>query len=180
MYLAYCDFLREKYHAKMSKEEVKKTRYEIANQLLRDVVDYKPDAEKVLKFLKEKGFILVIASTTNDHTIDIYRNENERIKEKANFDDFFQAIYARGSVEKRKPDPEVYEKIKKEFGVKSEECLIFEDSLIGVEAANRAGIDVAIVYDPYSDEHREEINQRSNYQFQNFQQILEKLKEEFK
>ena len=49
-YLLYCGFLKEKYGATASKEEIKKLRYEIADNYLRNVIDYKPQAEEVLKF----------------------------------------------------------------------------------------------------------------------------------
>ena len=54
-YLEYCDFLKNKYNANISKEEIKRLRYEIAENYLREKVKYKPNAEKVLKYLKEKG-----------------------------------------------------------------------------------------------------------------------------
>lgn len=96
-YLEYCGFLKEKYGATISKEEIKRIRYEIADSYLRDVIDYKPNAEKVLKYLKRKGFILVIASTTNDHTIEIYKKHNQNIMRKANLEDIFTLMYAKGA-----------------------------------------------------------------------------------
>ena len=39
MYLEYCGFLKEKYKSSLSKEEVKKLRYEIANNFLKNVID---------------------------------------------------------------------------------------------------------------------------------------------
>lgn len=52
-------------------------------------------AEKVLKYLKQKGFILVIASTTNDHTIENYKNDNQNIINKANIEDIFSLVYSK-------------------------------------------------------------------------------------
>ena len=124
----------------MSKQEIKKLRYEIADKYLKEVVDYKPNAEKFLKFLKNKGFILVVASTTNDSTIEKYEKFNENIKSKANFEDTFKLVYAKGAVKEIKPNPEIHYKILNELKVKKEECLIIEDALLGVEAANNAGI----------------------------------------
>lgn len=177
-YLEYCGFLKEKYSSNMTKEEIKKIRYEIAQKYLKNVVDYKPGAEKVLKFLKDKGFKLVIASTTNDFTINVYKTENKNIINKANFEDYFTLIYSKGAVKELKPNPEVHYKILKELNVKKEECLIIEDSLIGVEAANNAEIEVAVIYDKYSDGNREEINKYSNYQFRDFEEMLKKIKME--
>lgn len=177
-YLEYCGFLKEKYNSQMTKEEIKKLRYEIANNYLIEIIDYKPNAEEVLKYLKQKGFILVIASTTNDSTIEIYKKYNKNIIKKANLEDAFSLIYSKGTVKEIKPNPEVHYKVLKELNVKPDECLIVEDSIIGVEAANNANIEVAVMYDKYSDCNREEINRLSQYQFQDFSEMLKYIKNE--
>lgn len=176
-YLEYCGFLKEKYDSKLSKQEIKKLRYEIANQYLR-TIDYKPNVEKLLKYLKEKGFILVIATTTNDYTIKIYRKDNKKIIQKARIDDIFTLVYSKDSAKELKPNPEIHYKILKELDVTAEDCLIIEDSLIGVEAANNANIDVAVIYDKYSDGNREEINKLAQYYFKNFKEMLNYIKKE--
>lgn len=177
-YLEYCGFLKDKYNSNMTKEEIKTLRYKIADNYLRNVVDYKQDAENVIKYLKKKGFVLVIASTTNDHTIEHYKKDNKNIITKANLEDFFSIIYSKGAVKELKPNPEVHYKILNELKVKPEECLIVEDSLIGVQAAHNANIDVAVMYDKYSDGNRNEINKLSQYQFDNFNQMLNYIKKE--
>lgn len=178
MYLEYCGFLKEKYNSNLSKQEIKKLRYSIADEYLREKIDYKPYAENVLKYLKQKGLTLVIASTTNDHTIEIYKKHNNNIIKKANFDDIFTLIYSKGAVKELKPNPEVHYKIMKELNVTNEECIIVEDSLIGVEAANNAGIEVISIYDKYSDGNRKEINNLSQYKINDFKEFLEVLKQE--
>lgn len=178
MYLEYCGFLGEKYNSKLSKQEIKTLRYNIADKYLKEVIDYKPNAEKVLHYLKDKGFTLVLATTTNDHTIVTYTNDNENIKSKAPLDEMFSLIYSKGAVKKLKPDPEIHYKILNELNVTKEECLIVEDSLIGVEAAINSGIDFVVMYDKFSDSNREEINQLSKIRFNNFSEMLDKIKEE--
>ena len=128
--------------------------------------------------MKAKGFTLAIASTTNDHTIEHYKKDNQNIIQKANLTDMFSIIYSKGAVKELKPNPEVHYKILEELNVKPEECLIIEDSLIGVEAAHNAGIEVAVMYDKYSDCHRQEINKLAQYQFNNFKEMLEYIKKE--
>ena len=90
----------------------------------------------------------------------------------------FDLIYSKGAVRNLKPNPEIHIKVMNDLNVKSEECFIFEDSLIGVEAANAAGIDVAVMYDKYSDGNREEINKRVKYKFNNFNELLNSVKME--
>lgn len=177
-YLAYCEFLKEKYESNLTKEQIKALRYEIADDYLKNKVDYKPNAEKLLKLLKEKGYILAIASTTLRHCIDIYTTQNKNIMEKANFKDIFSVILTKDDVTAKKPSPEVHKKIMEILKVKPEECLIIEDALIGVEAAKDAGIEVAVMYDKYADGDRDKINELADYTFNNFNEMLEQIKKE--
>lgn len=177
-YLAYCDFLREKYKSNLTKEEIKKIRYEIAEDILTTKVKFKPNAVKLLKYLKEKGFILAIASTTLKHNIEIYTNKNMNLLKEANLKDLCSMILTKNDVTEAKPSPEVHEKIMEHFNVKPEECLVVEDALIGVEAAKNAGIEVAVIYDKYADADRDKINELADYTFDDFSQMLEQVENE--
>ncbi len=176
VYLAYCDFLREKYKSNLTKEEVKKIRYEIAEDILITKVKFKPNAVKLLKYLKEKGYILAIASTTLKHNIEIYTTKNKNLLEEANLKDLFSIILTKNDVVEAKPSPEVHKKIMENFKVKPEECLVVEDALIGVEAAKNAGIEVAVIYDKYADGDRDKINELADYTFSDFSEMLEQIK----
>jgi beta-phosphoglucomutase len=50
-----------------------------------------------------------------------------------------------GMVEKGKPDPEVFRQAADGIGVALEDCLIFEDSVTGAQAANNAGCPVVVI-----------------------------------
>jgi beta-phosphoglucomutase len=97
---------------------------------------------------------------------------------KAKLEDYFTLIYSKGAVKELKPNPEIHLKILKDLNVNAEECLIIEDSLIGVQAANNANIDVVVMYDKYSDGNREKINELAQYQFGDFEKLLNAIKSE--
>ena len=177
-YLAYCEFLGEKYKSNLTKEEIKKIRYEIAEYYLINKIQFKPNAVKLLKYLKEKGFILAIASTTLKHNIEIYTTKNKNLLEEANLKDLCSMILTKNDVTNAKPSPEVHEKIMEHFNVKPEDCLVVEDALIGVEAAKNAGIEVAVIYDKYADGDRDKINELANYTFIDFSEMLEQVRRE--
>ncbi len=177
-YEEYCGYLGEKYGSSMKPEEIVRLRYQIANEYLTGIIDYKPGAEIFLKKLKDAGFILVIATTTKKTNMDIYRSANKNIMAKAPLEEYFSKIYTREDAKEIKPNPEIYYRVMDELNVTAGECLIFEDSLIGIEAANRAGIQVAIMYDKYSDHERDEINRRADYCFDNYGDVLKVIEEE--
>jgi HAD superfamily hydrolase (TIGR01509 family) len=177
-YGKYCAFLKEKYGTDLSVDEVHSLRYSIARHYLVSVVDYKPGADLFVRELKARGFRLSVATTTRRGTVDIYRTLNRNILNKAPIDEFFSPVYTREDVSRMKPDPEVYFMVMRETGAAPEECLIFEDSLIGIESAKNAGIQAAAVYDRYSDGEREKINELADWRINDYAQALEKLRSE--
>lgn len=177
-YLKYCGYLKEKYACSLTAEEILHQRYQIADDYLTNEIDYKKDVEKVLRKLRDCGLKLIIATTTQKANMDIYRTKNRNIMGKAPLNEFFSIIYTREDVKEIKPNPEIYCKILKELDVTPEDCIIFEDSLIGIEAANNAGIEVAVIYDKYSDHERSQINQRANYYFEDYAAVLKAINEE--
>lgn len=175
-YHEYCGYLNEYYGFGKDAEFIVKKRYEIARDYLKNSIDYKPDAEKFLKLLKEKGYTLVIASTTKRSNMQVYRTQNRNIMAKAAIDDYFAKVYTREDAAVIKPDPEIYNTVLADFNVKACECLVFEDSLVGVEAAKAAGIETAAVYDMYSDGEREEINALADHRISDYSELIEMLK----
>lgn len=149
-YLEYCHFLAYTYNPTLSKEDVRSMRYAIATHYLTHVIDFKPDAPALLHYLKEQGYQLAIASTTSQKILQTYMDNNERMKQKVDFASIFSLVLGRETIRNIKPHPEVHHFIMDKLRVKAHECLIIEDSVVGVEAANRAGIDVIVMADAYS------------------------------
>lgn len=177
-YLEYCGFLKENYNVLLSKEEIRNLRYEIATTYMIEVIDFKPDVEKFLHYLKQKDFILVIASTTSNANLQKYMTSNRKMFDKVNFENTFSLILGRDTVQKMKPHPQIHHLIMETLNVTSEECLIIEDSLIGLEAAENAGVEAVIMYDKYSDDDRFELNRRALASFKTYQELLAYTKNE--
>lgn len=174
-YEEYYRDLKAKYDFSVSAEEAIKARYDLAQKMLAERIDYKPGAAQFLKELKARGFVLAIASTTKRDNMEVYRTKNANIMESAPIDEIFSLIYTREDVSQMKPDPEIYLKAMDTLGFKPSECLIFEDSLIGAEAAKASGAEVAVIYDKYSDNEREEINELADYVIDDYGQVLSML-----
>ena len=137
-----------------------------------------PNLITSLVAVKEKNYTLVIASTTRRKNMDIYCNENINIINKANIKDYFSIVYTREDAKEIKPNPEIYLRIVNELKVRKDECLIFEDSLIGIDAANNAEIEAVAMYDKYSDMEREEIEKKATYSFNNYREVIQNLLKE--
>lgn len=57
----------------------------------------------------------------------------------------FDAVVDGGDVKKGKPDPETFLLLADRLKVRPRDCVVFEDSLLGTEAARRAGMKVVAV-----------------------------------
>lgn len=57
----------------------------------------------------------------------------------------FQAVVTGGEVRRGKPDPETFLKLAAKLGAPPRACVVFEDSLLGEEAARRAGMPVVAI-----------------------------------
>jgi len=90
-----------------------------------------PDVPKVLNFLsKNRQPISLGSASKNARTI----------LERVNLKEQFNAIVDGNDVTKAKPDPEVFLIAAKLLNVAPENCIVFEDSVAGVEAANVANM----------------------------------------
>ncbi len=156
-YIRYCALLAESYGTDMTARQIYDRRYAIAQELL-ETLDYKPGADRFLWALKDMGLRLILVTTTRRRSVDTYRTRNRNIINKAPLDRLFEDIYTGEDAKNIKPDPEIYHLIFRKTGLTAEQCVVFEDSLAGVQAAKAAGIDTVAVYDRYSDADRAAID----------------------
>ncbi|MCI2228214.1 beta-phosphoglucomutase [Polaribacter sp. MSW13] len=94
-----------------------------------DASEILPDVPKILQFLKERNIPIALGSASKNA---------QPILEKVGLLHYFDTIVDGNNVTKAKPDPEVFLLAAKQLGVKPEDCVVFEDAVAGVEAANRA------------------------------------------
>ena len=90
-----------------------------------------PDVPRVLEFLKENNIPIALGSASKNA---------QPILEKVNLLHYFDTIVDGNNVTKAKPDPEVFLLAAKQLGVDASDCVVFEDAVAGVEAANAANM----------------------------------------
>lgn len=128
------------YHLPLDFDTCFKLVIDTEEQLLKQGVNLKPGAAKLLSFFKEKGFKMIVASSsTRERAISILKQHGiEKM-----FDDF---VFAE-DINHSKPDPEIFIKAKNKLGLNNDECFVVEDSENGIEAGYRADIPVICVPD---------------------------------
>lgn len=99
---------------------------------------------ELLAFLKENGYLIALASSSKREIISFYLEIEE-------IPDCFDVVIAGDEVTQGKPHPEIFLKACEKLNIKPREALVLEDSLAGIEAANRAGIPSFLIEDDLTD-----------------------------
>ena len=94
-----------------------------------DASEILPDVPRVLEFLKENNIPIALGSASKNA---------QPILEKVGLLHYFDVIVDGNNVTKAKPNPEVFLLAAKQLNVLPEECVVFEDAVAGVQAANAA------------------------------------------
>ena len=100
-----------------------------------------PGVREVIAALRERGIPLAITTSA-------VREAIEAILERLALRDAFALIVDGSEVRRGKPDPEAYLLTARKLGVAPQECIVFEDSEVGVLAAKRAGMYCIAVRNP--------------------------------
>jgi HAD superfamily hydrolase (TIGR01509 family) len=124
-----------KYNLCISIEDLKK---EFENIIVNEYIEkikFNPGAKQILNYFKDKKYKMAIfTSNTRRLTIEILKH--------LHIDNLFDVIITSDDVKQTKPDPEGYIRIVRGFSLLPNEILAIEDSIYGVIAAKRAGINV--------------------------------------
>ena len=112
-----------------------------------------PGAEEILRVLHQKGVPVGLASSSPRHMI-------EKVLERHDVLQYFDAIVSGDMVERSKPDPEIFLKCAARLGIREQDydkTYVIEDSYNGIRAAYAAGMRPVMVPDqlPATEEMRQ-------------------------
>lgn len=92
-----------------------------------DTSEILPDVPRILNYLKENNYPIALGSASKNA---------QPILEKVGLLHYFDAILDGNNVTKAKPDPEIFLLAAKALQVQPENCVVFEDAVAGIAAAN--------------------------------------------
>ena len=103
-----------------------------------ETVELMPGVEEFLRQLQALNYPLAVATASD-------RTWVTRWLTRFNLQPYFQVVATRDDIVHNKPAPDVYLFAAAQLGVRPECCLVFEDSLAGLQAAKAAGMTVVAV-----------------------------------
>lgn len=93
----------------------------------------KPGAPQILKWLKEAGYAIGLASSTRSSSV-------YRYLEQSGLKGYFSVVITGDMIEHSKPRPDIYLMACDRLGVQPEEAYAIEDSPNGIRSAHAAGM----------------------------------------
>lgn len=146
---ASCEKMKRTFNLATPVEEIIKRKLELSESLFNQKIDFIEGFEEFHKELQAHAIPTSIA--TNAQASDLKKHAQAM-----NFTQFFGPnMYCIADVGfKPKPDPALFLHAADKLGAKPEECLVFEDSLYGFQAANAAGMKCIAIKNNTNKPHR--------------------------
>lgn len=132
----YTTFLPTIMEDRIHMEEVHELKKKYYEEFLSEAMENKHLFEIIHAICKEYYIVLVTTASR--------RNSEDILKYHNRFEDF-DLIISQEDVRKKKPDPEGFFKAMDYYRISREDTIIFEDSDVGIEAAQKSGATVFAV-----------------------------------
>lgn len=112
--------------------------YKEKDKILMDVikkgdVPIKDGAQELLLYLKRNNFKIALATSARRNRLDVQIEMHDIFR-------LFDVIVCGDDVKNGKPDPEIFLKAAEKISVNPENCIVIEDSLAGIKAAYKGGM----------------------------------------
>jgi len=97
-----------------------------------------PGAVQFLKAAQQMNMPMAVATSAYKANVDF-------VLDGLNLRPYFKVITSAEDIRQGKPSPEIYLITASRLGIAPQACLVFEDSLAGIEAAERAGMRLIVI-----------------------------------
>jgi HAD superfamily hydrolase (TIGR01509 family) len=104
----------------------------------------RPGIHRFMKEAMDSGLKIAVCTTSNEKAA-------KAITEKILSDIKFETVLAGDVVEKKKPDPEIYNLALSKLGLQPDEVFVVEDSKNGVKASKAAGLKTIVTTNSYTE-----------------------------
>jgi len=100
-------------------------------KMVKDKLTPLPGVIRIINDLKSEGFKLAVGSSGPTENVDL-------LLTKLKIKDYFDTIITAAEVKKGKPEPDVFLIVTTILNITPKNCIVIEDSSVGIEAAKRA------------------------------------------
>ncbi|WP_133968251.1 HAD family hydrolase [Eubacterium limosum] len=155
------EYFKERFELEDSIEDIKAEWVEMSHEEYLNHVHFKPGALHLIRDLYRRCQRIAMATSNN-------RETTEAFLQKHNVLSYFDILCFTTEVGAGKPNPAVFNQAAQLLSLPPEDCLVFEDTLEGIQAAKAAGMDVIAVADLWQGDHLVKIKNLSDGFIQDF------------
>jgi HAD superfamily hydrolase (TIGR01509 family) len=134
------EFFKKAFGLSASADELIQRRGEIATEFFANRVGLFPPAKEVLQALRRMNLRLAVATSSVSASARPFLDRHQLTA-------FFDVIVTGDEIEHGKPHPDIYLRAAAKLNVAADACLVIEDALAGIAAANAAKMCVAAIPD---------------------------------
>ncbi|MCR4992315.1 MAG: HAD family phosphatase [Lachnospiraceae bacterium] len=160
------DYIQKRFNIPEDTDTMMKTWIDMAYELYRTKVDFKPGARKFLTELKRRGIKIGMATSNAMELVDV-------VLDHLDAHSYFDEIHVSSEVKHGKPFPDIYLLVAEKLGVSHDRCLVFEDILPGIRAGRAARMKVCSVYDRYAHQEINIAMRYSDYYIRGFDVLMD-------
>jgi len=129
-------------------------------------IQLKEHAIEVLEFFKSKGIRLALATANSE---ELYAPCIDRLGIRK----YFEIIADVNQAKEGKSSPKIYDSIAEKFGVKREETIVIEDTLVGLTTAFNNGYYAIAIYDKASEPIDDQKHQLSKIYINSLKELID-------
>jgi len=129
---------KQQYGLEESTDILTRKKNDLHYTFLKEKVVAMPGLLKLLRELHANDYEIAVASSSIRSHIDL-------VIKTLGISEYFGAIVSGDEVARCKPAPDIFLKAASKLGVARRECVVFEDAMNGMKAANAAGMYVVVV-----------------------------------
>ncbi len=118
------------------------------------LLNFRKESLNYLDQLQRKYSLYLLSNTNSIHSTAFHKMFNKETG-KPNLDDYFIKAYYSHHIQMRKPYKETYHFVVNDAGINANETLFIDDSIVNIEGAKEAGLEV---YHLLADQRIEDIN----------------------
>ncbi len=166
--LELAKYFKTKFSLTESLEEITTEWTEMVKVHYEELIPLKPGVKELLDYLKANNLKIGVGTSNSKHLTEIVLKANSVY-------DYFSTIVAGCTEIKGKPFPDIFLEVANNLQIPPENCLVIEDTLVGIKAAVNAGMTAYAVYDSHSINDLPLIIEEADYYTESYERIAQKI-----
>lgn len=154
-------YTKSRYNLKESEDEIISIWLSMAKEAYAYKIPLKEGVKSFLDYLKSKNIKMGIATSNSLELTELVLKHHDIYK-------YFSKVVTVNELKTNKGSPDIYLHISNSFGFSPSECIVFEDLLVGIRTAKKAGYKVVAVKEKASLDKEKEIKEIADLYISNY------------